>query len=350
MLRIDRPHPAAHVPTTSSPPIDLLTRHKSSIALDLKVSGGLGLLLDLLRHVDILIDPFRPGTLEKLGLNPAELRNSNARLIIARLTGFRRDGKYAHMAGHDINYLAVSGVLSHLGRKDGPPYAPASLLADFAGGGLMCAFGILLALFERSRSGQGQVVENNMVDGSAYIASIIRYGIKTSLWDKPRGHNLLDGGCPCYDVYECKDGGYMAVGALEPKFFKELLHGLNLEQEIPVDPLSCSSWPKIASKFRQRFSEKSREEWEMVFDGKDACCTPVLSHTELESYDYDQRLPIGLNGSAGSSLSRDQAWESKGLSPGAGGEALLKDWLGWKRGQDYKIEHGGFIKTSPAKL
>ncbi len=300
--------------------------------------------------MDILIDPFRPGTLEKLGLNPAELRRSNARLIIARLTGFRRDGKYAHMAGHDINYLAVSGVLSHLGRKNGPPYPPANLLADFAGGGLMCAFGILLALFERSRSGQGQVVENNMVDGSAYIASIIRYGIKTSLWDQPRGYNILDGGCPWYDVYECKDGGYMAVGALEPKFFKELLHGLNLEQEIPVDQLDRSLWPMIASRFRQRFSEKSREEWEVVFDGKDACCTPVVSQTELESYDYDQRLPIGLNGSAGSSLSRDQAWESKGLSPGAGGEALLKDWFGWKRGQDYKIEHGGLIKISLAKL
>lgn len=344
MLRIDRPHHPA--------PVDLLTRHKSSIAIDIKTSGGLDLLKDLLRHVDVLIDPFRPGTLESLGLHPAELRSANSRLIIARLTGFRRDGKYAHMAGHDVNYLSVSGVLGHLGRKDGPPYPPANLLADFAGGGLMCAFGILLALFERSQSGQGQVVENNMVDGSAYLASMVRYAMKTPLWDQPRGHNFLDGGCPWYDVYECKDGEYMAVGALEPKFLKELLRGLNLENEISVDDQTDRSiWPAIASKFRKRFADKTREEWELVFDGKDACCTPVLGRSELESYDYDQRLPVGLKGSPGSSLRRDQAWESRGLAPGEGGEALLKDWFGWRKGQDYQIDkNGGLLRIFSAKL
>lgn len=344
MLRIDRPH---H-PT----PVDLLTRHKSCITLNLKTSGGLDLLKDLLRHVDVLVDPFRPGALESLGLHLAELRSSNPRLIIARLTGFRRDGKYANMAGHDINYLAVSGVLSHLGRKDGPPYPPANLLADFAGGGLMCAFGVVLALFERSRSGQGQVVENNMVDGSAYLATMVRYAMKTPFWDQPRGQNFLDGGCPWYDVYECKDGGYMAVGALELKFLKELLRGLNLEDEISVDDQTDRSlWPGIALKFRKRFAEKSRKEWEMVFDGRDACCTPVLGQSELESYDYDQRLPVGLKGSPGLSLSREQAWESTGLEPGEGGQALLKEWVGWRKGQDYKIdESGGFLRISSAKL
>lgn len=356
MLRIDRPdhhHPAGQIQvstTPSPPPIDFFTRHKSSIALDLKLSGALGLLKDLLRHVDVLIDPFRPGILESLGLDPAELRRSNARLIIARLTGFRRDGKYAHMAGHDINYLAVSGVLAHLGRKDGPPYPPANLFADFAAGGLMCAFGIMLALFERSQSGQGQVVENNMVDGSAYLASMLRYGIKSPLWDKPRGHNFLDGGCPWYDVYECKDGGYMAVGAFEPKFFQELLRGLNLETEISSDHTNRKAWPTIRSKFQNRFLEKTKAEWELVFDGKDACCTPILSQPELESYDYDQRLPVGLQGSPGPSLSHDQAWESKGLAPGFGGEAVLKEWVGWRKGQDYKIENGGFLQIISAKL
>lgn len=322
------------------------------MAIDLKARQGLDLLKDLLRHVDVLIDPFRPDTLESLGLHPEALRSANPRLIIARLTGFRRDGKYAHMAGHDINYLAVSGVLSHLGRKDGPPYAPANLLADFAGGGLMCALGIILALFERSRSGQGQVVENNMVDGSAYLASMVRYAMKTPLWDQPRGHNFLDGGCPWYDVYECKDGEYMAVGALEPKFFKELLRGLELEDEISFDDQADRSiWPMIASKFRKRFAEKSRREWETVFDGQDACCTPVIGQSELESYDYDQRLPVGLNGSPALSLRRDQAWDGRMLAPGEGGEALLKDWVGWRNGQDYKIdENGGFHRLFPAKL
>lgn len=256
------------------------------------------------------------------------------------------------MAGHDINYLAVSGVLSHLGRKDSSPYPPANLLADFAGGGLICAFGILLALFERSRSGQGQVVENNMVDGSAYLATMVRYATKTPFWDQPRGDNFLDGGCPWYDVYECKDGGFMAVGALEPKFFKELLRGLELEDEISSgDQIDRSTWPGIASKFRKRFAEKSRKEWEVVFDGRDACCTPVLGQSELESYDYDQRLPVGLNGSPGSPLSRDQAWEGKGLNPGEGGEALLRDWVGWRKGQDYEADnHGGLLRVVPAKL
>ena len=344
MLRIDRPH---H-PT----PVDLLTRHKSCITLNLKLSGALNLLKDLLRHADVLIDPFQPGTLESLGLHPKELCSANPRLIIARLTGFRRDGKYANMAGHDINYLAVSGVLSHLGRQDGPPYPPANLLADFAGGGLMCAFGILLALFERSRSGRGQVVENNMVDGSAYLASMIRYATKTPFWDQPRGHNFLDGGCPWYDVYECKDGGYMAVGALEPKFFEELLRGLKLENEISSgDQTDRSKWPEIASKFRNLFAEKSRKEWEVVFDGQDACCTPVLAQSELESYNYDQRLPVGLGGLPGSTLSREQAWKSKGLAPDEGGAALLRDWAGWRKGQDYEIdENGGLFRVYPARL
>lgn len=330
--------------------MDLLTRHKVSVALDLKASRGFALLKDVLKHVDILIDPFRPGVLESLGFNLADLRKANPRLIIARLTGFRRDGKYAHMAGHDINYLAVSGVLSQLGRKDGPPYPPANLLADFAGGGLMCAFGILLALFERSQSGQGQVVENNMVDGSAYLASMLRYGVKSFLGDKPRGHNLLDGGCPWYAVYECKDGGYMAVGALEPRFFKKLLDGLNLQDEISANQTNRSLWPMIESKFRERFLEKPRDQWEVIFKGKDACCTPVLDQEELKSHDYDQRLPIGLDGSSGPAICQDQAWESKGLAPGVGGEDLLNTWFGWKRGQDFDIERGGLIKSCRSKL
>ena len=210
VLRIDRPHPNAHTsdPVPSTP--DLLTRHKSSISLDLKSIDGIAFLKDLLKRVDVLIDPFRPGVIEAIGLAPKETLASNPRLIIARLSGFRRDGQYATMAGHDINYLAVSGVLSGLGPKNGPPHPPANILADFAGGGLMCAFGILMALIHRAQSGKGQVVENNMVDGSAYLASMMRYGLRNPLWNKPRGENLLDGGCPWYDVYECKGVGSAA--------------------------------------------------------------------------------------------------------------------------------------------
>ena len=200
------------------------------MAVNLKWLEGQALLEAILLRADILLDPFRPGVLESLSLSPHQLLAKNPRLIIARLTGFRSNGPYAPMAGHDINYLAVSGILSQLGRADGPPYPPANILADFAGGGLMCALGILLALLERTASGKGQVVENNMVNGVGYLGSMMRYARKIDLWNRPRGQNLLDGGCPWYDVYQCKDGGHMAVGALEPQFFHRLVQGLELPE------------------------------------------------------------------------------------------------------------------------
>lgn len=212
VLRIDRAVTGAHTDNPSPPTSDLLTRHKSSIAVDIKSQPGISLILSLIPKVDILIDPFRPGVLEKAGLSPEKvLLKLNPRLIVARMTGFRRDGKYAAMAGHDINYLAVSGVLSQLGRKDSTPYPPANLLGDFGGGGLVCFLGIVMAVLQRKQSGMGQVVEANMVDGAAYLGVMPRFARKTPMWDRPRGENLLDGGCPYYDTYECEDGGYMAV-------------------------------------------------------------------------------------------------------------------------------------------
>ena len=324
-----------------------MTRHKSSIALDLKASGGLALLRSLLKEADVLIEPFRPGVLESLDLAPSRLLALNRRLIIARLTGFRRDGPYAQMAGHDINYLAVSGVFSQLGRKDGPPYPPANILADFAGGGLMCAFGILAALLSRAQTGKGQVVEANMVDGSAYLCTFMRYATKTPMWDQPRGENILDGGCPWYEVYECADGGYMAVGALEPQFYADLVEGLGLEVSQTYDR---AAWPSMKRLFKQRFLQKTRQQWENIFLGKNACCTPILSQAELEKQDYEQRPAVGLTGSPGLPIPKDNAWSSKGLSPGAGGEGLLHTWMGWRRGKDYDVEGGGLVKISSAKL
>lgn len=226
VLRVDRPHPKAHLPalpnqpisrTTSSlppPTPDLLARRKSSIAVNLKSQGGVELLKSLVAYhaIDVIIDPFRPGVLEAAGLDPdTVLRKLNPRVIVARLTGFHRDDKYAHMAGHDINYIAVSGVLSMLGRASDKPYPPANILGDFAGGGATAFIGILLALLQRERTGIGQIVEANMVDGSAYLATMPRLARKTPIWNGPRGSNLLDGGCPYYNTYETKDGKYMAV-------------------------------------------------------------------------------------------------------------------------------------------
>lgn len=235
VMRVDRVQPG------HSPSPDVLIRGKSSICVDLKSPPGKQLLLRLLPHVDVLIDPFRPGVLEKLGLGLDVLLKINPCLIVARLMGFRRDGKYATMAGHDLNYLAVSGVLSMLGpsiqvpplNRPLPPSPPGNILADFAGGGLVCFMGIVLALFSRTRTGKGQVVEANMVDGVSYLATAPRISSKIpGQWDQPRGENLVDGGCPYYRVYECKDAGrYMAVAALEPKFFEVLSRGLGLSDK-----------------------------------------------------------------------------------------------------------------------
>lgn len=289
--------------------------------------------------------------LESLGLDPNELLTANPRLIVARLTGFRRDGKYASLAGHDINYLAISGVLSQLGRKGEAPYAPANIVADFAGGGLICAFGIVAALISRAKTGNGQVVEANMVDGTAYLGSFMRYGLKTPLWNNGRGKNILDGGSPWYDVYECKDGGYMAIGAaLEMKFSEVLIRGLGMDDELLKRRDDPEAWPMHRELFQKRFLEKTRLEWERVFDGKDACCTPVLEQAELEREGYEQRPAVLLSKSPGLKISETEAWKSKGLAPGVGGEDILGKWLGWKRGKDYKVEEGGLVKLNVAKL
>jgi alpha-methylacyl-CoA racemase len=206
VLRLDR------APSTSTPTADQLTRRKTSICVNMKSPAGIALIKKILPTVDIVIDPFRPGVLEKLGLCPQNVMlKINPRLIVGRMTGFRRDGKYSQMAGHDINYIAVSGVLSLFGRKGEKPYPPGNLVGDFAGGGAMCFLGILLALLARERSGMGQVVEANMVDGSAVLATMPRLALKTSVWGKERGTNMLDGGAPFYGTYETRDRKYMAV-------------------------------------------------------------------------------------------------------------------------------------------
>ncbi|EED17995.1 isopenicillin N-CoA epimerase, putative [Talaromyces stipitatus ATCC 10500] len=345
VLRVDRP------PNTSVAPAgDHLTRHKSSICMDLKDARSRELLLSILLRADVLIDPFRPGVLERLGLSPTEvLLKHNPRLIIARMTGFRRAGKYKDMAGHDINYLAVSGVLSMLGRSGEPPLAPGNLLGDFAGGGAMCFLGILLALISRSATGKGQVVEANMVDGAAYLATMPRLARKTPVWSEPRGQNLLDGGCPYYDTYETKDKGkYFAVGALEPHFYAALLKGLGFaKNDVPASE-DRDNWPAIRQIFTKRFKEKTRAEWEAIFDGTDACATPVLEQSELEENGYQQRLPVALVSTPGKTFKADEAgWEGGGLLPGDGGEMRLKEWFGWTKGKEY-LEQDGILGSIKA--
>ncbi|XP_069483196.1 alpha-methylacyl-CoA racemase isoform X2 [Ambystoma mexicanum] len=215
VIRVDK--------TRSPMNADTLARGKRSIALNLKSPAGVAVIKKLCEKSDVLIEPFRHGVMEKLGLGPEKLLQLNSKLIYARLTGYGQSGQYATAAGHDINFLAISGVLSKLGRRNEKPYAPLNLLADFAGGGLMCAMGIIMALYERTRSGQGQVIDASMVEGAAYVGSFLWKG--QYLFSRPRGENILDGGAPFYETYKTSDGKFMAVGAIEPQFFKELLKG-----------------------------------------------------------------------------------------------------------------------------
>ncbi|XP_072353421.1 alpha-methylacyl-CoA racemase isoform X3 [Scyliorhinus torazame] len=205
---------------------DVLGRGKRSVALNIKKPEGAEVLKQLCNRSDVLIEPFRRGVMEKLGLGPEGMLEQNPKLIYARLSGFGQSGQYSKNAGHDINYIALSGLLSKFGRKGENPYAPLNVVADFAGGGLMCAMGIILALYERIKSGKGQVIDANMVEGAAYCSSWLWKSQQLSLWNRERGENLLDTGAPFYETYKTSDGKYMAVGALEPQFYDKLIEGV----------------------------------------------------------------------------------------------------------------------------
>ncbi|CAL5871342.1 uncharacterized protein PFLUO_LOCUS5592 [Penicillium psychrofluorescens] len=343
VLRVDRPSAAS---------ADQLTRHKTSITVDLRDSQSRDVLLRLLTAADVLIDPFRPGVLERLGLSPSDvLLKHNPRLIVARMTGFRRDGKYKDMAGHDINYIAVSGALSMLGRAGDKPYAPGNILGDFAGGGAMCFLGIILALIARTHTGRGQVVEANMVDGSAYLATFPRLARQSPSWNGPRGENLLDGGCPYYDTYETKDtGNYFAVGALEPQFYAALLRGLQLDPAAIPAREDRANWPALREIFTRRFKEKTRAQWETVFDGTDACATPVLEQSELEAAGYDQRPAVHLASTPALPIRADEGgWSGSGLAPGDGGADTLTSWMGWRQDKDFKVRDDGALVAANDK-
>jgi len=274
--------------------IDRLDRGKRSIALDLKHASGQAIVHKLCSKADVLIEPFRRGVMEKLSLGPQLLLKENPSLVYARLTGFGQNGPYADRAGHDINYIALAGILSTIGRKNDKPIAPINLLADFAGGGMLCALGICMALLERTRSGLGQVIDANMVEGSAYLGTWLWTSQDMYIWGKPRGENVLDTGSHCYDTYKTKDGKYVAVGALEPQFYAALLEGLNAGE---IDQFDDSDAGK--SKLSSVFATKTREEWMEIFEGKDACVMPVLDLKEAPLHRHNQerqsflKLPNG---------------------------------------------------------
>ncbi|ERE81449.1 alpha-methylacyl-CoA racemase isoform X1 [Cricetulus griseus] len=280
VVRVDRPG--------SRGDVSLLARGKRSLVLDLKRPRGAAVLRRICARVDVLLEPFRCGVMEKLQLGPETLLKDNPKLIYARLSGFGQSGSFSKAAGHDINYVALSGVLSKIGKSGDNPYPPLNLLADFAGGGLMCTLGIVLALFERTRSGQGQVIDANMVEGTAYLSSFLWKTQHMGLWEQPRGQNLLDGGSPFYTTYKTADGEFMAVGAIEPQFYKLLVKGLGLKSDELPTQMSIADWPEMKKKFADVFAKKTKAEWCQIFDGTDACVTPVLTIEEALHHSHNR--------------------------------------------------------------
>ncbi|GHH50902.1 CaiB/BaiF CoA transferase family protein [Lentzea cavernae] len=266
-------------------PGDFLGRNRRSIAIDTRKPEGAELVLRLVERSDVLVEGFRPGVTERLGIGPAQCLARNPRLIYGRMTGWGQDGPLSDRAGHDINYIAVAGALEPLGRAGGPPSFPINLLGDFGGGGLLLALGVLAALYERERSGRGQVVDAAMVDGAALLTTFLHGMRSAGMWQGGRGENMLDGGVPFYDVYEAADGQYVAVGALEEKFYADLVRVLGL-QDAPSrnDP---ANWPELRERIAAAVKTRTRDEWAGLALDTDACLAPVLTPAEAARHPYN---------------------------------------------------------------
>jgi alpha-methylacyl-CoA racemase len=270
-------------------PGSVLDRGRRSVAVNLKHPEGAGVVLRLVEAADALVEGYRPGVAERLGLGPETALRRNPRLVYGRMTGWGQDGPYAAMAGHDINYIALAGALAHIGRAGQRPVPPLNLVGDFGGGGMLLAFGVVCALLETSRSGQGQVVDAAMVDGSAVLMAMMHGLSAMGLWSEPREANLIDGGAPFYDVYETADGGYVSIGSLEPQFYAELLRltGLAGQGDLPAQ-MDRSQWPAMKKRLAAVFKTKSRDEWCRLMEGSDVCFAPVLTMREAPGHPHNQ--------------------------------------------------------------
>jgi alpha-methylacyl-CoA racemase len=279
-------------------PKNPLNRGKRSMRINLKTEKGVEIVREMIRDFDVLIEPYRPGVMESLGLGPDEALGLNQRLVYARLTGWGQQGPYASMAGHDINYIALSGALSLFREKGKKPLPPCNLLGDFAGGGMLCAMGILLALVERGRSGKGQVVDAAMLDGATNIATLFYGLLAHGLMTLDIGSNMLDTGAPYYQTYETADGKFMAVGAIEARFYAELLEGLNIDPSSLPHQHDTQKWPEMKDRFAAVFGTRTRDEWAGIFYGKDACVAPVLDLNEVESHPHnaERELVVTIDG------------------------------------------------------
>jgi len=271
---------------------------KRWIQIDLRMNSGADVAWRMIRDYDVLIEPYRPGVMESLGLGPDDALKVNPKLIYARLTGWGQAGPAACFGGHDMNYIALSGALSRFRRSGERPLPPCNILGDFAGGGMLCAMGILLSLIEREKSGKGQVVDAAMVDGAAYLSTVL-YGLfANGLISGESGTNMIDGGAPFYQVYETLDGKFLAVGAIEEKFYSQLLEGIGIEASSFPDQNATERWPEMIATLQKQFKTKTREEWNAIFKEKDACVTPILELTEVADHPHnsERKLLVSVDG------------------------------------------------------
>lgn len=293
VIRVDRAS-SVRSDRTDEPVAELFNRGRRSIGIDLKSPEGVELLLRLVDGADALIEGFRPGVAERLGFGPEVCQESNPKLVYGRMTGWGQDGPYAPLAGHDINYIALAGVLDHLGRAGDKPTPPINLVGDFGGGGMLLAFGVVCGLLDAQKTGRGQIVDAAMVDGSALLMTMMWAFKNMGMWSNERGTNLLDTAAHFYDTYECADGKFVSVGAIEPQFYAELLQHVDLQgvygeqgEELPHQ-MDNSRWPEMKEHLTTIFKQKTRDEWNEVLEGTDACYAPVLSMDEAALHPHNQ--------------------------------------------------------------
>ena len=330
VVRVERPGGTGGVPKGSH---EAMNRNRRAVAANLKSDEGREQVLALIAKADVLIEGYRPGVTERLGLGPEDCAKVNDRLIYARMTGWGQTGPRALQAGHDINYISLNGLLHAVGRKDDRPVPPLNLAGDFGGGSMFLLVGVLAALFERQTSGKGQVIDAAMVDGSSVLMQMM-WGFRANgLWSDERGTNMLDTGAPYYDTYTCADGRYMAVGAIEPQFYAELLKGLGLEDADLPGQNDLSRWPELRAAFAEAFAAHDRDHWAKVFAGTDACATPVLSFAEVLTEPHIAERDTFFDDQGNLQPMPAPRFSRSALSeptppgtPGADTEAVLRDW------------------------
>jgi alpha-methylacyl-CoA racemase len=348
IVRLEDADAALHLPAASN----LMNRSRPAIAVDLKRQQGVELVLRLCETADVLFEGFRPGVMERLGLGPEPCQARNPRLVYGRMTGWGQEGPLAREAGHDTNFLALTGALAAIGERDRGPVLPLNLVADFGGGGLYLALGVVAALLETSRSGCGQVVDTAVVDGVASLTTLFHGLLAAGLWQERRGSNLLDGGAPFMRTYRTRDGGHVAVAALENRFYRNLLEGLGITDLDPARQLDTKGWPELGRRLEQAFARRDRDDWAAHFEGRDACVTPVLTFSEATRHPHNlaRGTFVEVDGivqpAPAPRFSRTPGAVRSG--PGAGGDAaeVLGSW-GMTREEVLRLAATGALRARP---